>query len=88
MSGPPNYGPRPLKSRGRHGHFLNSTCDIGLSDMRQGLNIIVTWATAFSYIRNVTLGKISDKDMRIAISTCDIGPPNSVSMEYMIHKAV
>ena len=28
--------PTPLKSTGRHGHFLNLTCDIGLSDMRQG----------------------------------------------------
>ena len=24
-----DYGPRPLKSTGRHGHFLKSTCDIG-----------------------------------------------------------
>ena len=36
-------GPIPLKSTGRHGHFLNSTCDTRLSDMRQGLKIIVTW---------------------------------------------
>ena len=42
------YGPRPLKSTGRHGHFLNSTCDIGPSDMRQGLKIVVTWDIAFS----------------------------------------
>ena len=33
---------------GRHGHFLNSTCDIGPSDMRQGLQIVVTWDLAFS----------------------------------------
>ena len=26
------YGPRPLKSTRRHGHFLNSTCDIGLGN--------------------------------------------------------
>ena len=43
-----SYGPRPLKSTGRHGHFLNSTCDIGLSDMRQGLDILMTWDIAFS----------------------------------------
>ena len=30
------YGPWPLKSTGRHWHFLNSTCDMGLSDMRHG----------------------------------------------------
>ena len=29
-------GPRPLTSTGRHGHFLNSTCDIGHGDMQQG----------------------------------------------------
>ena len=40
-----DYGPRPLKSTGRHGHLLNLTCDIGLSDLRQRLNIIVTWDT-------------------------------------------
>ena len=34
-------GPRPLKTTGGHGHFLNSTCDMGLSDMRQVLRIIV-----------------------------------------------
>ena len=28
-----SIGPRPIKSTGRHGHFLNLTCDIGLSDM-------------------------------------------------------
>ena len=28
-------GPRPLNSTGRHGHFLKSTGDIRLSDMRQ-----------------------------------------------------
>ena len=33
----PANGPRPLKSTGRHGHFLNSTCDIGISDMQQRL---------------------------------------------------
>ena len=32
----PFNGPRPLKSTGRHGHFLNSTCDIEPIDMRQG----------------------------------------------------
>ena len=32
----PCYGPWPLKSTGRHGHFLKSTCDIELIDMRQG----------------------------------------------------
>ena len=32
----PYYGPRPLKSTGRHGYFLNSTCDIELINMRQG----------------------------------------------------
>ena len=31
------YGPKPLKSTWRHGHFLNLTCNIGLSDMRQGV---------------------------------------------------
>ena len=31
-----NNGPRPLNSTGRHGLFLNSTCDIRLSDMRHG----------------------------------------------------
>ena len=36
LSAPP-HGPRPLNSTGRHGHFLNSTSDISLSDMRQGL---------------------------------------------------
>ena len=41
-------GPRPLKSTRRHWHFLNSTCDIRLSDMQQGLKIIVTWDVAFS----------------------------------------
>ena len=30
------YGPRPLKSTGRHWPFLNLTCDIGLSEMRHG----------------------------------------------------
>ena len=40
-------GPRPLKSRGRHGHFF-STCDIGPSDKWQGLKIVVTWEIAFS----------------------------------------
>ena len=29
-------GPRPQKSTGRHGLFVHSTCDIGLSDMRHG----------------------------------------------------
>ena len=43
-----NYGPRPLKLTGRHGHFLNLTCDIGPSDMRQGLKIVVTWDITFS----------------------------------------
>ena len=28
--------PRPLKSTGRHGHFLNSICDIELIDVRHG----------------------------------------------------
>ena len=42
------HGPWPLKSTGRHGHFLNSTCDIGLSDMRHRLQIIVTCDKAFS----------------------------------------
>ena len=41
-------GPRPLKSTGRHGQFLNSTCNIRLSDMRQGLKITMTWDIAFS----------------------------------------
>ena len=30
------YDPRPLNSTGRHELFLNSTCDIRLSDMRHG----------------------------------------------------
>ena len=34
--------------RGRHGHFLNSTCDIGLGDMRQGLKIIAGCDIAYS----------------------------------------
>ena len=34
--GVPLYGPWPLKSKGWHDHFLNSTCDIELIDMRQG----------------------------------------------------
>ena len=29
------YGPRPFNSTGRHGHFLESTGDTRLSDMRQ-----------------------------------------------------
>ena len=28
------YSPRPLKSTWRHGHFLKSTCDVALCDMR------------------------------------------------------
>ena len=44
------YGPRPRKSTGRHGHFLNLTCDIGLTDMRQGLKIVVTCDIVFSQI--------------------------------------
>ena len=43
-------GPRPLKLTGRHGHFLNSTCAIGLSDIRHGLKSIGKWDIAFSYI--------------------------------------
>ena len=35
-------GPILLKSTGRHGHLLNSTCDIGLIDMYQVLKNIVT----------------------------------------------
>ena len=51
-----NYGPRPLKLTGRHGHFLDSTCDIRRSDMGHvGFKIVVTWDIAFSYIRHVTL---------------------------------
>ena len=42
------YGAWPLKSTGRHGHFLNSTCDIGLSDMQQGLKIIAKCDIAFA----------------------------------------
>ena len=38
--------------------FLDSTWDIGLSDM--GVKIIVTWDIAFSEIRLPTLGKISN----------------------------
>ena len=33
-------GPRPLNFTGRHDHFLNSTCDIELTDMRQGFKKI------------------------------------------------
>ena len=36
---------------------------MGIGDMLEGLQIIVTWDIAFSYIRHVTLGKISDKDI-------------------------
>ena len=32
-----SYGSRPLKSIGRHGHFLNLTGDIRLSDNQHGL---------------------------------------------------
>ena len=39
-------GPRPLKLTGRHGLSLNLICEIGLSDMRQELKIIVTWDIA------------------------------------------
>ena len=39
---------RPVKTTGRHLHFLNSTCDIGLSDIRPGQTIIVTWDLVFS----------------------------------------
>ena len=46
-------GPKPLKSTWRHGQF---ECDMGLSDMRQGLRIIVTWDIAFSQNRHATLG--------------------------------
>ena len=70
------YGPRPLKSTGRHGHFLNSTWDIRLSNMRQGLECIVTLDTSFSKNRHVTFRKINDKDMRhchFLKSTCDVG---------------
>ena len=71
------YGPRLLKSTGRQGH---TTCDIGPSDMRQGLKIVVTWDIAFSLIRHLTLGKISGKDKRhchFLKLTCDIGEPPS-----------
>ena len=37
------YGPRPLKSTGRHGHFLNSTGRHQSSDSDIGSNNIVTW---------------------------------------------
>ena len=42
------YGPRPLKSTGRHGYFLNSTCDVELNDMRQGHFLNLTWDRAIS----------------------------------------
>ena len=84
-----DHGPSTFKQlnhggiRGFHGwlatgHFLNSTCDIGLSDMRQGLKIM-TWDIAFSYIRHVTLGEMRDIDMRqcnFLKSTCEIGGPH------------
>ena len=46
--------------------------------MRQRLTIIVTFDIAFSWIRHVTLGKISDKDMQhrhFLKSTWDIEGP-------------
>ena len=32
------YGPRPLKSTRRHGHFLKSTCDMGPIDREEIIN--------------------------------------------------
>ena len=36
------HGPLPLYSTGRHGHFLKSTCDMELSDMRKNIRDM-TW---------------------------------------------
>ena len=44
----PTTWPLTLKSTGRHGHFLNSTCDIGFSDRQQGLKVIVTCDITYS----------------------------------------
>ena len=43
--------------------FLNSTYDIGPSNIDRGVKMIVMIDIAFSLIQHVTLGKISIKDM-------------------------
>ena len=76
------YGPRPLHSTRRHGHFLKSTCDIEPSDMRKNVRD-TTWG--ISSIRPATWehlrgdmghGHSSDKGhWRFLNSTCDMGTP-------------
>ena len=58
------YGPRPLKSTGRLGHFLNSTCDIELIDMRQGHFLKLTWRQG--HFLNLTCNMGINKQQRHA----------------------
>ena len=76
-----------IQSTGRHGHFLHSTCDIGLSDMRRAKN---DRDIAFSKLDSTCdIGQwktISDKDMRhchFLKLTFDIGGP-SLRPPYML----
>ena len=73
----PRYGPRPLKSTGRHWHFLNATSDIGPWNMRHGGKTIGTRDIAFSWMQHVTMRKISDSDMRHChfLKSTHWGPP-------------
>ena len=60
----PLYGPRPLKSTGWHGHFLNSTCDMEPIDMWQGFHTYIDMRQG--YFLNLTCDMAINKRQRHA----------------------